>query len=78
MHFLSTYGSFSLGIFCFSFYTPPRDSGGYYVFTLVVRVSALLSLVRPSVCIFPFPDDNLNKFQWIFTKLDMCIDIVEI
>ena len=28
--------------------------------------------------IFLFPDDNLNKHQWIFTKLDMCIDIVEI
>ena len=28
--------------------------------------------------IFSFPDDNLNKHQWIFTKLGMCIDIVEI
>ena len=28
--------------------------------------------------IFSFPDDNLSKHQWIFTKLDMCIDIVEI
>ena len=25
-----------------------------------------------------FPDDNLSKHQWIFTKLGMCIDIVEI
>ena len=25
-----------------------------------------------------FRDDNFSKFQWIFTKLDMCIDIVEI
>ena len=25
-----------------------------------------------------FPDDNLSKHQWIFTKLYMCIDIVEI
>ena len=23
-------------------------------------------------------DDNLSKCQWIFTKLSMCIDIVEI
>ena len=23
-------------------------------------------------------DDNLSKYQWIFTKLAMCIDIVEI
>ena len=45
---------------------------GYYGFTLVVRES-----VRPSVR-FSFPDDNLSKYQWIFTKLGMCIDIVEI
>ena len=24
--------------------------------------------------IFLFPDDNLSKHQWIFTKLGMCID----
>ena len=39
--------------------------------------------VCPSVCclsirFFLFPDDNLSKRQWIFTKLGMCIDIVEI
>ena len=28
--------------------------------------------------IFSLPDDNLSKHQWIFTKLGMCIDIVEI
>ena len=28
--------------------------------------------------IFLFLDDNLSKHQWIFTKLCMCIDIVEI
>ena len=28
--------------------------------------------------IFSFPDDNFSKHQWIFTKLGMCIDIVEI
>ena len=28
--------------------------------------------------IFSFPDDNLSKRQRIFTKLGMCIDIVEI
>ena len=28
--------------------------------------------------IFSFPDDNLSKRQWIFTKLGMCIDIVKI
>ena len=25
-----------------------------------------------------FPDDNMSKYQWVFTKLAMCIDIVEI
>ena len=35
------------------------------------------SVVRPSVRI-SFPDDNLSKHQWIFTKLGTCIDIVEI
>ena len=28
--------------------------------------------------IFSFLDDNLSKLQWIFTKLGMCIDIMEI
>ena len=28
--------------------------------------------------IFSFPDDNFSKCQWIFTKLGMYIDIVEI
>ena len=28
--------------------------------------------------VFLFPDNNLGKYQWIFTKLGMCIDIVEI
>ena len=27
--------------------------------------------------VFLFPDDNSSKYQWIFTKLDVCIDIVE-
>ena len=28
--------------------------------------------------IFSFPDDTLSKHRWIFTKLGMCIDIVQI
>ena len=28
--------------------------------------------------VFPFSDENLIKYQSIFTKLPMCIDIVEI
>ena len=27
---------------------------------------------------FSFPGDNLSKYQWIFTKLAMCIDIIDI
>ena len=50
---------------------------GYYGFTLDVHVSVRPSVVRPSAR-FSFPDDNLGKHQWIFTKLGMCIDIVEI
>ena len=43
---------------------------------LSVRLSICPS-VRPSVR-FSFPDDNLSKHQWIFTKLGMCIDIMEV
>ena len=24
---------------------------------------------------FSFPDDNFSKYQWIFTKLGVCIDL---
>ena len=37
--------------------------------------------VLPSVRLdsaFWFSDDNLSKHQWIFTKLNICIDIEEI
>ena len=48
---------------------------GHYDDTLV-RVSVHLS-AHPSVCIFQsirpsFPDDNLSRYQWIFTKLGFC------
>ena len=38
------------------------------------------SVICHSICpsIFSFPDDNLSKCQWIFTKLNVSIDIVEI
>ena len=42
-----------------------------------VCLSVHLSYVRPSV-LFSFPDDNLSKHQWIFTKLVMWIDILEV
>ena len=28
--------------------------------------------------VFSFPDNNLSTYQWIFTKLDICIDIVDV
>ena len=56
---------------CFLLFIPCHTIvAGYYGFTLDVRVSVRPSVVRP--------DDNLSKLQWIFTKLGMCIDIVEI
>ena len=39
--------------------------------------SIRLSIRRMSIR-FSFPDDNLSKHQWMFTKFGMCIDIVEI
>ena len=38
----------------------------------------LTELSACHTCIFLFPDDYLGKFQWIFTKLGMCIDGVDI
>ena len=38
----------------------------------------LTELSAGDMPIFLFPDDSLSKHQWIFTKLGMCIDIVEI
>ena len=38
----------------------------------------LTELSARDTSIFSFPDDTLSKLQWIFTKLSMCIDIVEI
>ena len=44
---------------------------------MVGRRCVCPSVVRPSIHV-SFQDDNLSKHQWIFTKLGMCIDIVEI
>ena len=38
----------------------------------------LTELSAQDTPIFSFPDDNLTKHQQIFTKLSMCIHIVEI
>ena len=53
---------------------------GYYYIALYLFVQLCLSVCRRSVytSIFSFLDDNLSKFLQIFTKLNVCIDIVEI
>ena len=38
----------------------------------------LTELSAHDTSIFSFPVDNLSKNQWSFTKLVLCIDIVEI
>ena len=45
-----------------------------------IWMSVWLSVCRTSVrsSVFSFLDDNLSKYIWIFTKLDTCINIVEI
>ena len=58
-----------------SFYTPPHYSGGLLCFQ--VGYPCGCSFV---VClsVFSLLDGNLSKYQWIVTKLDMCIDIAEL
>ena len=64
------------------FYTPPHNSGCVLRYHGCPCVCACVhpSICRTSVClsIFFFSDDNLSKYQWIFTKLSVYIDIVEI
>ena len=38
----------------------------------------LTDLSACNTSVFYFQDNNLSKLQWIFTKFDTCIDIVEI
>ena len=45
---------------------------GYCGITVAVHLSA-----NQFVHIFLFLDDNLSKYQWIFAKLGICIDILE-
>ena len=45
---------------------------------MVSRWSSMNLSVLPLSVRFSFPDDTLSKHQWIFTKLGMRIDIVEI
>ena len=66
-------------------YTLPHNSDGVLWFHIgcpCVNPSIQLSYIHLSI--FLFPDDNLNKYewivkyQWILTKLGRCIDTVEV
>ena len=37
----------------------------------------LTELSACDISVFSFPIDNFSKYQWIFTKLSVCFDIVE-
>ena len=58
-----------------SFHTPPHDSCRVLWFH-AGRPYICVSICRQSL--FSFLDYNLSKYQWIFAKLGMCIDIEEI
>ena len=45
---------------------------------LMGKFVSLWQLAARHTSIFSFLDNNLSIYQWIFTKLDMCIHIVQI
>ena len=48
---------------------------------LILKRYALGSLIGKFcqlMFVFSFLDDNFTKYQWIFTKLSVCIDVVDI
>ena len=49
---------------------------GIMVSRWVIVCLSARPFIRPSM--FSFSDDNLSKYQWIFTQFGMCIDIMEI
>ena len=71
---------FSFISFIYFFIPYHRIVEGYDGIMLIICVSVSLSVFRQSVrlSIFSFMDDSLSKFQWIFTKLGMPIDIVKV
>ena len=42
------------------------------------QILSLTKLSAHDTSIFLFQANHLSKSQWIFTKLDMCIDIVQV
>ena len=45
---------------------------------LMGKFCPFLTVICPHTSVFYFPDNNLSKSQWIFTKFNKCIDFVEI
>ena len=47
---------------------------------MFIYLSVCPSFVCPYIHlpVFSFPNNNLSKYHWIFSKIGMCIDIVEI
>ena len=41
------------------------------------QISSIFDSCLPTVCLFSFPDDDISQYQCFFTKLGVCIDIVE-
>ena len=43
------------------------------------QISSIVDrVICPDTLVFSFPEYKLRKYQWIFSKLGMCIDNVEI
>ena len=42
------------------------------------QISSVFELSSRDMFAFPFSDNKLSNYQWIFTKLAMCINIVEV
>ena len=43
----------------------------------LIFLQVLTELSAHDMSVFSFLDDNFSKYQWIFTKLGECINIVE-
>ena len=57
------------------FFIPPHMIVAVYC-SITLFLYVCQCVVHSSV--IPFPDDNFNKCEWIFPKLGVCIDIMEI
>ena len=43
-----------------------------------MQILSIFELSASHMSIFSFQDDNLSKYQLIFTKLGMCLDVEKI